>query len=70
MNNCVSDSVSDLVGKVDRGARKSWITLEMISKMGEGREWKVVNNKAGKEELQKTEEQTKNCHRKNQGRPS
>jgi hypothetical protein len=32
---CVLDTVSDLVGKVVRRARKSWITQEMISKMDE-----------------------------------
>ena len=32
---CVLDSISDLVGKVERRARKPWITQEMISKMDE-----------------------------------
>ena len=31
---CVLDTISDLVGKVER-ARKPWITQELISKMGE-----------------------------------
>jgi hypothetical protein len=34
---CVLDTLSDLVGKVERRARKPWITQEMISKMDEGR---------------------------------
>jgi uncharacterized membrane-anchored protein len=36
--------VSGLVGKVERRARKPWITQEMISKMDERRKWKNVNN--------------------------
>jgi hypothetical protein len=49
---CVLDTcVSDLVGKVERRARKPWITQEMISKIGEQRKWKNVNNEEG----------TKNC---------
>jgi hypothetical protein len=32
---CVLDTVSDLVGKVERRARKPWITQEMICKMDE-----------------------------------
>ena len=30
---CVLDTISDLVGKVEKRARKPWITQEMISKM-------------------------------------
>jgi pyruvate formate-lyase activating enzyme-like uncharacterized protein len=36
--------MSDLVGKVERRARKPWITQEMISKMDERRKWKNLNN--------------------------
>jgi hypothetical protein len=32
---CVLDTMSDLVGIVERRARKPWITQEMISKMDE-----------------------------------
>jgi hypothetical protein len=41
---CVLDTMSDLVGKVERRARKPWITQEMISKMDERRKWKNVSN--------------------------
>jgi hypothetical protein len=41
---CVLDTMSDLVGKVERRAGKPWITQEMISKMDERRKWKNVNN--------------------------
>jgi len=40
---CVFDTLSDLVGKVEKRARKPWITQEMISKMDERRKWKNVN---------------------------
>jgi hypothetical protein len=36
--------MSDLVGKVERRARKPWITQEMISKIYERRKWKNVNS--------------------------
>jgi hypothetical protein len=53
---CVLDAMSDLVGKVERKARKPWITQEMISKMDERRKLKNVNNEEDrKEKLQKTE---------------
>jgi hypothetical protein len=35
---------SDLVGKVERRARKQWIAQEMISEMEKRRKWKNVNN--------------------------
>jgi hypothetical protein len=34
---CVLDTLSDLVGKFEKIARKPWITQEMISKMEERR---------------------------------
>ena len=40
---CVLDTISDLVGKVEKRVRKPRITQEMISKMDEGRKWKNVN---------------------------
>jgi hypothetical protein len=47
--------MSDFVGKVERRARKPWITQEMVSKMDARRKWKNVSNKEGrKDELQKT----------------
>ena len=41
---CVLDTISDLIGKVEKRARKSWITQEMISKMDERRKWKNVSS--------------------------
>jgi len=40
---CVLDTISDLVGKVERGARKPWITQKMTSEMYERKKWKNVN---------------------------
>ena len=45
---CMIDTISDLVSKVEKRARKPWITQEMISKMGERRKWKNVNNEEGR----------------------
>jgi uncharacterized membrane-anchored protein len=50
---CVLDTMSDLVGKVERRARKPWITQEMISKMDERRKWKNVNNEEGRKNYRK-----------------
>ena len=45
---CVLDTLSDLVGKVEKRARKPWITQEMLSKMDERRKWKNVNTEEGR----------------------
>jgi hypothetical protein len=45
---CVLDTMSGMGGKVERRARKPWITQEMISKMDERRKWKNVNNEEGR----------------------
>ena len=37
-----------LVGKVEKRARKPWITQEMLSKMDERRKWKNVNTEEGR----------------------
>ena len=44
---CVLNTISDLVGKVEKRARKPWITQEMISKMDERRKWNNVNTEEG-----------------------
>ena len=44
----VLDTISDLVGKVEKRARKQWITQEMISKMDERRKWKNVDTEEGR----------------------
>lgn len=45
---CLLDTVSELVGKVERNAGEPWITQEMISKMDERRKQKSFNNKERK----------------------
>jgi hypothetical protein len=40
--------MSDCEGKVEKRARKPWITQEMISKMDGRRKWKSVNNEDGR----------------------
>jgi len=44
----VLDTISDLIGKVKKRARKPWITQEMISRMDERRKWKNVNTEEGR----------------------
>jgi hypothetical protein len=41
---CMLDTISDMVGKVEKRARKPWLTQEMITKMGKRRKLKNVNN--------------------------
>jgi hypothetical protein len=51
---CVLDTLSDLVGKVEKKARKPWITQEMISKMDKRRRWKNVNTEEGRKNKKRT----------------
>jgi hypothetical protein len=44
----VLDTIGDLVGKVEKKARKPWIIQEMISKMDERRKRKSVNTEEGR----------------------
>ena len=50
---CILDTMSDLVGKVDRKVRKPWITQETIYQMDERRKWKNVSNEEGRKEGRK-----------------
>jgi hypothetical protein len=56
---CVLDTVSDLVGKVEKRARKPWITQEMISKMDEGRKWKNVHTEEGRKNYRRLRNELK-----------
>jgi len=60
---CVLDTISDLVGKVEKRARNPLITQEMICKMDERRKWKNINTE---EDRRKTEERIEKSHRKGQ----
>jgi len=45
---CVLDTLSYLVGKVENRERKPWTTQEMISTMDERRKWKNFNTEEGR----------------------
>jgi hypothetical protein len=45
---CALDTLSDVVGEVEKRARKPWITQEMISKIDESMKWKNVNTEEGR----------------------
>jgi type I site-specific restriction endonuclease len=56
---CVLDTLSDLVRKVEKRARKLWITQEIISKMDERRKWKNVNTEEGRKNYRRLENELK-----------
>jgi hypothetical protein len=69
---CVLDTLSDLVGKVKKKARKPWVTQQMISKMDVRRKWKNVNTEEGRKnyrrlrnELKRTTDNAKKKYLKN-----
>jgi len=55
----VLDTISDLVGKVEKRARKPWITQEMISKMDERRKWKNVSTEEGRKNYRRLRKELK-----------
>jgi hypothetical protein len=56
---CVLDTLSDLVGKVKKRARKAWITQEMISKMDERRKWKNISTEEGRKNYRRLRNELK-----------
>jgi hypothetical protein len=48
-----------VVGKVEKIARKPWITQEMISKMDESRKWKNVITKEGRKNYRRLRNELK-----------
>jgi len=56
---CVLDTISDLVGKDEKRARKPWITQEMISKMDERRKWKNVSTEEGRKNYRRLRNELK-----------
>ena len=58
------DTISDLVGKVKKRARKQWITQEMISKIDERRKWKNVNTEEGRRNYRRLRNQLKRATEK------
>jgi hypothetical protein len=56
---CVLDTLSDLIGKVEKRVRKLWITKEMISKMNERRKCKNVNTEEGRKNYRRVRNELK-----------
>jgi len=56
--------MSDLVGKVEKSARKPRITQEMISKMDERRKLKNVNTKEGRRNYRRLRNELKRATEK------
>jgi type I site-specific restriction endonuclease len=56
---CVLDTINDRVGKVEKRARKSWITREMMDKIDERRKWKNVNTEEGKKKYRRLRNELK-----------
>jgi hypothetical protein len=54
---------SDLVGKVEKRAKKPRITREMISKMDERRKWKNINTEEGRKNYRRVRNDFKKSHR-------
>ena len=61
---CVLDTISDLIGKVEKRARKPWIIQEMISKMDERRKWKNVNTEEGRRNYRRLRNELKRATKK------
>ena len=61
---CVLDTISDLVGRVEKRARKPWITQEMISKMDERRKRKNVNTEEGRRNYRRLRNELKRATEK------
>ena len=66
IKDCVFDTISELVGKVEKRARKPWITQEMISKMDERRKWKNVNTEEGRRNYRRLRDELKRSTEKGQ----
>jgi hypothetical protein len=58
------DTISDLVGKVEKRDRKPWITQEMISKVDERRKWKSVNTGEGRGNYRRLRNELKRATKK------
>jgi type I site-specific restriction endonuclease len=56
---CVLHTLRDLVGKVEKRARKPWITQELISKMDARRRWKNVNTEEGRKNYRRLRNELK-----------
>ena len=61
---CVLDTISDLVGKVEKRAGKPWITQKMITNMDERRKWKNVNTEEGRRNYKRLRNELKRATEK------
>jgi len=61
---CVLDTISDLVGEVEKRARMPWITREMISKMDEQRKCKNVYTDEGRRNYRRLSNELKRATEK------
>ena len=59
MKKCLLVIVSGLVGKLDRRARKPWITKKLPVKWMKKRKWKNVRKEERRKKLQMTQERIK-----------
>ena len=59
------DNIGDLFGKVEKRARKLWVTQEMISKIDERRKWKNVNTEEGRRNYRRLRYELKSATEKN-----
>ena len=64
MKEYVLDTNSDLFGKVEKRARKPWITQEKISKMDERRKWNNVNTEEGRKSCRRLRNELKRATEK------
>jgi hypothetical protein len=53
-----------LVGKVEKRARKQWITQEIISKINERKKWKNVNIEEGRRNYRRLRNELKRATEK------
>jgi type I site-specific restriction endonuclease len=60
----VLDTLSEVVGKVEKIAKKPWITQEMISKVDERRRWKNVNTEEGRKNYRRLRNELKRATNK------
>ena len=61
INRCLLDIMNDLAGKVDRKARKQWITQKVMDKMEEGRKWKNFHKEEGSKNCRKLRHELKSA---------
>jgi hypothetical protein len=55
----VLDTISDLVGKVEKRAREPWTTREMMGEIDEIRKWKNDNSEEGKKNYRRLRNELK-----------